>query len=79
MKKKFRLKLLEICNKTRTKNKKSSHITFNFYVDLAGHDKVSDADRATTSRRIFKAPWLQTKVQEMKDLPENMGFSRGKV
>ena len=43
---------------------------FNFYVVLAGHDMVTDAGRATTCRRKFKAPWLQTKVQKMKDLPK---------
>ena len=42
---------------------------FNFYVVSAGHDMVTDAGRATTCRREFKAPWLQTKVQKMKDLP----------
>ena len=58
-KKTFRLKLLELC-KTRTK---SSPDMFNFCVDLAGHDMVIDAGRATKRRRKFKAPWLQTKVQ----------------
>ena len=29
---------------------------FNFYLVLAGHDKVNDAGRATTYRRKFKAP-----------------------
>ena len=43
---------------------------FNFYVVSAGHDMVTDAGRATTCRREFKAPWLQTKVQKMKDLPK---------
>ena len=42
---------------------------FNFYVVSAGYDMVTDAGRATTCRREFKAPWLQTKVQKMKDLP----------
>ena len=41
---------------------------FNFYVVSAGHDMVTDAGRATTCRRKFKAPWLQTKVQKMKEL-----------
>ena len=41
---------------------------FNFYVVSAGHDIVTDAGRATTCRRKFKAPWLPTEVQKMKDL-----------
>ena len=42
---------------------------FNFYAFLAGHDKVSDAGRATTCRRKFKDPSIQN-VQKMKDLPK---------
>ena len=38
--------------------------------NLAGHDMVTDAGRATTCRREVKAPWLKTKVQKMKDLPK---------
>ena len=47
---------------------------FNFYVVLAGHDKVSDAGRATTCRRKLKAPSLQTKSTKNEEPPENMGF-----
>ena len=47
---------------------------FNFYVVLAGHDKVSDAGRATTCRRKLKAPSLQTKSTKNEGPPENMGF-----
>ena len=54
----FRSKLLELC-KTRTK--KSSPDMFNFYVDLAGYGKVSDAGKDTACRPKFKAPSLQTK------------------
>ena len=43
---------------------------FNFYVVSAGHDMVTGTGRATTCGRKFKAPWLQTKVQKMKDLPK---------
>ena len=57
LKKAFTIKLLELC-KTRTK--KSSPDLFNFYVISAGHDMANDAGRATTCRRIFKAPILQT-------------------
>ena len=56
-KKTFRLNLLELC-KTRTK---SSPDKFNFYVDLIGHDMVSDAGRATKCSSKFKAPSIQTK------------------
>ena len=57
----FRFKLLELC-KTRTK--KPSPDLFNFHVFSAGHDMVTDAGRATTRSRRFKA----TTVQKMKDL-----------
>ena len=49
---------MELC-KTRTK--KSSPDLFNFYVISAGLDMASDAGRATTCWRNFKAPWLKTK------------------
>ena len=69
------MKLLELCN---TRTKKSTLDMFNFYVILAGHDMVTDSDRATTSKRKFKAPSLQKSTVE--DLPnegpaENMGFN----
>ena len=44
---------------------------FNFYVDLDSHDVVTDAGRATTCRRNFKAPSLQTKVPKSGGPPEN--------
>ena len=44
-----------------------------FYVVLAGHNKVSDAGRDTTCMRKFKAPSIQ-KVQKMRDLPK-MSFT----
>ena len=56
---------MDLC-KTRTK-KASPHMS-KFYVDLAGLEKVSDADRATTCRRKFKAPSLQTKCTKMECL-----------
>ena len=67
LKKAFRFKRLELC-KTRTK--KSSPDLFNFYVVLASHDMVTDAGRATTCRRKFKAPWFQTKIQKTKGFPK---------
>ena len=66
-KKAIRFKLLEFC---KTGTKKSSPDLFNFYVDLAGNDMVNDAGQTTTCRRKFKTPWLQTKVQKMKDHPK---------
>ena len=39
---------------------------------------VTDAGWATTCRRNFKTPWLQTKVQIMKDLPE-MSFTEKRL
>ena len=41
---------------------------FNFYVTLAGHDKIIAVGRVLKGRRKFKAPWMQTNVQKMKDL-----------
>ena len=43
---------------------------FNFDVSMAGHEKVTDAGRATTCRRKCKALCLQTKVSKMKELPK---------
>ena len=57
LKKAFRIKLFELC---KTTSKKSSPDLFNFYVISAGHDMAIDAARATTCRRNFKAPRLQT-------------------
>ena len=57
LKKAFRIKLFELC-KTRTK--KSSPDLFNFCVISARHGVANDVDRATTGKRNFKAPWLQT-------------------
>ena len=47
---------------------------FNFYVVLAGHDKVSVGGRATKCRRKIKASLLQTKSAKTEGSPENMGF-----
>ena len=56
--------MLEIC---RTRTKKSSPNLFNFYVILAGHDKITDGGRATKCSWYFEAPWLETKVQIKED------------
>ena len=47
----------------------------NFYVVMAGHDKVIDASGATTCRRKFNAPSLQTKNTKNEGHSENMGFN----
>ena len=73
LKRAFRSKLLELC-KTRTK--KSSPDMFNFYVVLAGHEKVKDAGRATICRLNFKAPSLKTKGTKNEGPFENMSFSK---
>ena len=44
---------------------------FNFYVVLTGHDMVTDASKATTCRRKFKAPYLQTKMTKNEGPSEN--------
>ena len=41
---------------------------FNFYGILTGHEMTTDAGRFTTCRHKIIAPWLQTKVQKIKDL-----------
>ena len=72
LKKAFRIKLLELC-KTRTK--KSSPDLFNFYVTSSGHHMADDAGRATTCRRNFKAPWLQTERTQNEGSSEKMSFN----
>ena len=52
---------------------------FNFCVVFAGHDMVTDAGRATTRRRKFKAPSLKTKTTNNEESFENMSFSKKKV
>ena len=72
LKKAFRMKLFEVC-KTRTK--KSSPDLFNFFVISGGHDMANDAGRATTCRRNFKAPWLQTERTRNEGPSEKMSFN----
>ena len=52
---------------------------FNFCVVFAGHDMVTDAGRATTRRRKFKAPSLKTKTTNNEESFENMSFSKKKT
>ena len=73
MKKAFRPELLELC-KTRTK--KSRPDMFNFCVDLAGHDMVTDAGRANLSSLKLKGPSVPTKSTKNEGPFENMTFSK---
>ena len=68
----LKLKLMGI-GKTRTE--KASPDMFNYYVVLTGHDKINEASRATTCRRKFKAPSLQTKSTKTGGPSENMGLT----
>ena len=48
---------------------------FNFYVVLAGHDKVSDVGRASIFARNFNSRLLQTKSTKrkvQKDVPKTL-------
>ena len=63
---------MDLC---KTRAKKSSPDMFKFFVDLAGHDMVTDAKRAITCRHKFKAPSLQTQITKKNERPpENIGF-----
>ena len=43
---------------------------FNFYVNLGGHDKITDAGRATTCRRNLMLHHHKQKLYKTKDLSE---------
>ena len=47
---------------------------FNFYLDLAGHDMVTEASRTTTCMRKIKPHDYEQKVQKMKDLSKTWVF-----
>ena len=49
---------------------------FNFYVDLAGHNLVSDAGTTTTCMRKIKPHDYEQKVQKMKDLSKTWVLKR---
>ena len=51
---------------------------FKFFIVLAGHDMVTDAGRASTFRRKFEVPSLQTKSTENEGLFKNMGFTENR-
>ena len=72
MKKAFRIKLLELC-KTRTK--KWNPYLLTFYVVWGGHGIGNDNGRATTCRRNFKTPWLQTERTKNDGSSEKMSFN----
>ena len=73
LKKAFRIQLLEHC---KTRIKKSNPDLLTFYVISGGHDMANDAGRATTCRRNFKAPWLQSKGTKMKGLLKKWNSTR---
>ena len=64
--------MLERC-KTRTKQSNPDLLTF--YVISGGHDMANDAGRATTCRRNFKAPWLQTERTKNGKPSEKLSFN----
>ena len=68
------MRTVELC-KTRAKN--SSPDMFNFHVNLAGHDKVSDNGRHTTCGSK-KSPMITNKSAKNEGALENMGF-KGKT
>ena len=72
LKKALRIKLFELC-KTRTK--KSSPDLSNIYVISAGLDMASDAGKATTCWRNFKAPWFQTERTKNEGPSKKMCFN----
>ena len=72
LKEAFRIKLFELC-KTRTK--KSSPGLFNFYVISARHDMANDAGGASTCKRSFKAPWLQTERTKNEAPSDKLSFN----
>ena len=61
--------MLKIC-KTRTKKSNADLLTF--YVISSGHDMANDACRATTCRRNFTDPWLQTDCTKKEGSSEKM-------
>ena len=75
LEKAFISKILELC---KTRAKKSSSDLFNFYVDLAGHNKVTDFGGATMCRRNLKTPLLQTKGTKNEGHSEYMDFDEKK-
>ena len=66
------MKLSELC---KTISKNSNPDMLNLYVVLTSHDTVTEVDRASTSRRYFKSPFLQTKSTKNEGPSENMGFN----
>ena len=60
----------------KTRNKNSSPDMFNFDVDLAGFDMVTDAGWAILSRLKIRGPSLSTKRTKNEGHFENMVFSK---
>ena len=72
LKKAFRIKLFELC---KTRSEKSSPDLFNFFENSADHAMANDDDRATTGKRSFKAPWLQTERTKNEGPSEKRSFN----
>ena len=72
LKEAFRIKLFELC---KTRSKKSSPGLFNFYVISARRDMANDAGGASTCKRSFKAPWLQTERTKNEGPSEKTSFN----
>ena len=66
---------MELC---KTRAQKSSPAIFNFHVVFAGHNKLSDAGRATMCRLKCKVPSLKSKSTKNEGAFENMSFSKKK-
>ena len=59
----------------KTRTKKSSPDLFKFYVIWASQDMANYAGRATTWRRNFKAPWVQTERTKNDGPSEKTSFN----
>ena len=72
LRKAFRIKLFELC---KARSKKWNPYLLTFYVVSGGHEIAKDAGRATTYRRNFKAPWLQTERTKNEGSSEKLSFN----
>ena len=64
---------MEFC---KSRNMKSSPDMFNFDVDLAGHNIITDAGRSRLCRLNFEGPSLPTKCTKNEGPFESMSFSK---
>ena len=58
-----------------TRTKQSNPDLLTFYVISGGHDMANDGGPATTCRRKFKAPWLQTERTKNEGPSEKLSFN----